>query len=403
MLMAAGEVVWVGVEPLGERDGRIALYLTDRLPRLRSHVATGRGEDIVAYLRSHGASFFGAIHEGTGGGFPAETVDALWELVWQGLVTNDTLHPLRAFLRAADAGIPRRLRGGRTDVPARSRRLVPPKAEGRWSLVDAAGAKPPTVTEWGAATAGQLLTRFGVVTREAVSAEAVAGGFSPVYQVLKAMEEAGRVRRGYFVAGLGAAQFAMPAAVDLLRAMRDAPETSHTVALAATDPANPYGAVLKWSRLPDEAGAGGPTRSAGARVVLVDGLLAAYLRRGERELLLFAPDAEPRRSQVIREVARMLRHLAVAREPGQRGMLVAEINGEDGAAHPAAPLFVQEGFALTALGLQLRPDRGIGIAELPSGGNPMTEQPRADEKLVDNPDQDETRDTEQDRREDTAD
>jgi ATP-dependent Lhr-like helicase len=354
-LMAAGEVVWVGVEPLGDRDGRIALYLTDHVRRLRPPApprnATpadrprGRAADVLAYLGAHGASFFGAVHEGSGGGFPGETVEALWDLVWRGLVTNDTLHPLRAFLRGPEPPAGRSGSRRRTAEPEfRSRRLVPPRAEGRWSLVPSVEADQRTATARGAATATQLLTRFGVVTRETVAAEAVAGGFTAVYQVLKAMEEAGRIRRGYFVAGLGGAQFAAPAAIELLRSMRDVPETPRTCVLAATDPANPYGASVRW---PARAG---PTRSAGARVVLVDGALAGYLRRGERELLLFAPSDEPRRTDVVREVARALRTLART-----RGMLVADIDGAEASAHPAAGVFVETGFVRTAMGLQLRP------------------------------------------------
>src|SRR4030095_16531890 len=203
---------------------------------------------IVDFLRRHGASFFAAIHDGTGGGFPRETVDALWDLVWTGLITNDTLLALRAFgsstsLRPGpDSRGSRRSKGG----SFRSRRLVPPSAEGRWSLVAPPGASAATPTEWSAALAQQLLTRHGIVTRETAGSENLPGGFSAVYQVLKAMEDAGRVRRGYFVAGLGGAQFALPAALDRLRSMREPGETLQTVIVAATDPANPYGATLKW-------------------------------------------------------------------------------------------------------------------------------------------------------------
>jgi len=201
------------------------------------------------------------------------------------------------------------------------------------------------------------------------------------------MEDAGRVRRGYFVAGLGAAQFAMPAALDLLRSMRQVPEAPRTVVMAATDPGNPYGGILKWPALaspgpgdgsptlPAETGRG-PTRSVGALVILVDGLAAGYLRRGERELLLFAPDTEPRRSQVIREVARMLLHFAMARDDARRGMLIGDINGESATAHPASRVFVAEGFLSSALGLQARP--GTPIAGGRSGGYSMAE-PRNDE------------------------
>src|SRR6185295_10610114 len=134
----------------------------------------------------------------------------------------------------------------RPDVSAyRSRRLAPPSAEGRWALVEQAG-REPSATRWAAAMTQQLLARHGVLTREAIGAEAVPGGFGVVYPVLKGMEENGRIRRGYFVAGLGATQFALPGALDLLRSMRDAPDEAEIAVLAATDPANPYGAALKW-------------------------------------------------------------------------------------------------------------------------------------------------------------
>jgi ATP-dependent Lhr-like helicase len=355
-LMAAGEVVWTGMEPIGDRDGRVSLYLTDHAARLRPPGAApeveGRAVDVLAYLREHGASFFAAIHQGTGQGFPQETVDALWDLVWKGLVTNDTLHALRAYVRADE---PRARRRGRPTA-FRSRRLVPPTAEGRWSSVESPKATKTAATEWAAATAQQLLSRHGIVTRETVASEAVAGGFSAVYDVLKAMEHAGRVRRGYFVAGLGGAQFAMPPALDLLRSLRDPPEDAHTSVLAATDPANPYGSILKW---PDAAS--GATRTVGSLVILVDGFAAAYLRRGERELLVFAPDTEPQRSRMVRSAARMLMHLAASKEEGRRGMLIADINGEAAPGHATAGIFVEEGFAATAMGLQARvPARRFG-------------------------------------------
>jgi ATP-dependent Lhr-like helicase len=346
------------VEPLGERDGRVAFYLTDHLARLRPPIAPAEDPDgpeasILAYLKQQGASFFAAIQQGIGGGFPAEIVDALWSLVWKGLVTNDTLHALRAYLRPEE----RRARRPKPQAGFRSRRLVPPTAEGRWSLVDVPRATKSAATEWASATAHQLLARHGVVTRETVASEAVAGGFTAVYDVLKAMEDAGRVRRGYFVAGLGAAQFAMPAALDTLRSLREPPDAPHTVTIAATDTANPYGSILKWPGAEDtaEGAAGrGPTRSAGAMVILVDGAAAGYLRRGERELLLFLPGDEPRRTQVLREVVRTLLQIAGAREPGQRGMLIGEINGRAATSHSAARVFIEHGFSAGALGLQAR-------------------------------------------------
>ena len=374
-LMAAGEVVWAGVESLGERDGRIALYLTDHMPRLRAPVTSsdsnepsGRAAEILSYLKSHGASFFAALHEGTGGGFPGETVTALWDLVWRGLATNDTLHALRAYISEEAAKPAKRGR----PTPFRSRRLVPATAEGRWSLVDTPRASRSSTTEWSTAITHQLLARHGVVTRETTAHEPVGGGFSIVYQVLKAMEDAGRVRRGYFVSGLGAAQFAMPAALDLLRSLRDPPEDFKAVLLAATDPASPYGSLVKWpasgwadeiAQLAGQAASGsddgsrGPTRTAGALVVLVDGFAAGYLRRGERELLLFMPAAEPNRSRATQAVARMLVQLSASREEGRRGLLLADVDGLPASSHPAAPLFIEAGFISTTMGLQLRPPR----------------------------------------------
>jgi len=373
-LMAAGEVMWAGVEPLGDRDGRIALYLTDHMARLRPPVArrvpegtAGREADIVAHLDSRGASFFAAIHEGTGDGFPGETVDALWDLVWKGMVTNDTLHALRALVGSASARTTRRAKR----APFRSRRLVPPTAEGRWALVHGPRATTASATEWSSAVAHQLLARHGIVTRETAAAESITGGFSAVYQVLKAMEDAGRVRRGYFVGGLGGAQFATAAALELLRSMREVPDTTRTVIVSATDPACPYGSMLTWpaggwaadiaplgGRDRDDAPGDarrGPTRTVGSLVILVDGFAAGYLRRGERELLLLASATEPTRSNMTREVARALVRMSASREDGRRGLLVADIDGLPATAHSAARLFIDEGFAATAMGLQLRP------------------------------------------------
>ena len=363
-VIAAGEIVWVGVEPLGERDGRVALYLADQVSRLlppaktRPNAETTTERDIIEHLRAHGASFFGPLHDAAGGGYAPETVAALWNLAWQGVVTNDTIHVLRAFTRA-----PARQRRARRvgPPPFRSRRLTPPSAEGRWSLVRArpvAGSDVDT-TRWAAAVARQLLARHGVLTREAVAAEAIPGGFGTVYPVLKAMEETGRLRRGYFVAGLGATQFALPGALDLLRSLRDGGrpderEDTEVIVLAAADPANPFGATLKWPDCAASAGRGGrgPTRSVGASVVLVGGALAAYLARGERQLLTWLPEAEPDRSRATRAVARVLIDRARSGGESPRGMLIAEIDGGSPEVHALAPVLAEAGFVLGALGFQ---------------------------------------------------
>jgi ATP-dependent helicase Lhr and Lhr-like helicase len=326
MLSAAGEIVWVGVESLGDRDGRVAIYLTDHLPLLSGAPAILPASPIVDYLAQHGASFFTQIHAAIGG-FPNDLIDQLWDLVWKGAVTNDTFHALRAFTRKARSG---------SRPQFRSRRTVPATTQGRWSLVPNSNAN---VTERAKALAQQWIARYGVVIREVASVESVSGGFSAIYPVLKAMEEAGRVRRGYFVAGLGATQFATAGALDLLRSYRDEPEQPETLMLAATDPANPYGALVKWP-------APGLTRSVGASVIIVNGALACYVSRGEKELKVFLPEDEPSRSIVAREIAKSLASLV---ETGmRRAMLLTEVD------EAIAPFLMEAGFKRTATGYQKR-------------------------------------------------
>jgi ATP-dependent Lhr-like helicase len=354
-LTAAGEVIWCGLEPLGERDGRLAVYLTDHFARLRRPASDvdlpPRERAILDHLRAHGASFFAAMHESAGGGYPGDTVDALWTLVWHGLVTNDTFHALRAFTRPPERR-QRKPPGSRT---FRSRRAAPPSAEGRWSLLDERATASVSTTERSAALARQLLSRYGVLTREVAAAEGIGGGFSVVYSVLKAMEDAGRIRRGYFVAAVGATQFALPPALDLLRSLKEAPEEPEVVLISATDPASPYGTILKWPATPDrpsDAGRG-PTRTVGSLVLIVNGALAAYISRGARNLLAFLPEDEPSRSMVGRVVARRLAALA-RDEDGRGGLLIGEINGVPAAEHPLAVFLADAGFHPSAMGFHIR-------------------------------------------------
>ena len=221
----------------------------------------------------------------------------------------------------------------------------------------------PSATERATSLAWQLLNRYGVLTREALANENVPGAFSAIYAILKAMEESGRIRRGYFVAGLGAAQFAMPAAVDLLRSLRAAPASPQTVYLAATDPANPYGAILRWPSddlrprvAARPSGRRGPTRSAGAGVILVNGLLAAYVGKADRQFLIFLPEDEPMRGQVAGEVARALFALATGGSD-RTGMLVGEIGGVPAHQHPLAPYLVEAGFNRRPTGFQAAPPK----------------------------------------------
>jgi ATP-dependent Lhr-like helicase len=369
-LIAAGEVVWCGLEPLGERDGRVGLYLTDKLPLLWPPNAANRDEtvrkgmsqretEIVEYLRTNGASFFAQIMNGTGGGYPGDTIEALWNLVWNGFVTNDGMNSLRAYCERPLSSRP----ANRTHNQAggfRSRQTTPPTVQGRWALhpVLFENSEAASATNWSHAIALQLLHRYGVVFRETAHAENLPGGFSAIYDVLKAMEESGKVRRGFFASDLGATQFAMPSALDLLRSLRAgvSPEKTEMLALAATDPANPYGALMRWPTTTEDSGST-LTRSVGARVVLCNGAMAAYLRRGNPNVQLFLPAEEPTRSQVARSVALFpvdIGKKMFEQEGGRTGMLITTVNGVPVAEHPFGRFLLDAGFQIGAMGFNLR-------------------------------------------------
>jgi len=383
-LMAAGEVVWLGVEPLGERDGRIALYLTESLPLLLppKEMQTARvdpserAKQILDFLATHGASFFAAIHAGCGGGFPGESLGALWELVWSGQITNDTFQPLRNLTRPPERernrpvfaddrpGSPEFLRR------LRSRGSGSGRAQGRWSLLQRRIAAALTPTQWTANISRQLLIHNGIVSRETALAENIPGGYNTVYPALKTMEESGLTRRGMFVAGLGAAQFAMPAGVDMLRSLRHEPNSTEVIYLAATDPASPYGSILSWPRAEDEEtklplhhvmG-----RAAGAGVILVNGNLAAFLRRRNLAIRVFIPESEPDRSTFSRDLAKKLAELAVRRQSRNSGLLIETINEKPAREHFLSRFLEDAGFVSTILGFQMRRVRSIETASVTS-------------------------------------
>ncbi|MEZ5255929.1 MAG: hypothetical protein R2705_03255 [Ilumatobacteraceae bacterium] len=295
-LCTSGDVVWIGAGAIGSNDGKVRLFFRDQLGLLADGVESPDRPDgplheaIRTQLGERGASFWSQLRAATLGATDAELLAALWDLVWAGEVTNDSLAPLRASLGAKGSRSSGKAAGrpGRRGRPGRLTSLGPPAGAGRWSLVSTLLEPAPTSTQIAHATALQLLERFGVVTREAVLAEGVRGGFAGVYGVLKVLEERGQTRRGYFVDGLGAAQFALPGAVDRLRSVRDAPDPltappSPPVLLAATDPAQPYGAALAW---PDSPGR--PSRIGAALVVLADGEPLVWLDRRSHHLVTFA-------------------------------------------------------------------------------------------------------------------
>jgi ATP-dependent Lhr-like helicase len=346
-LCAAGEIVWVGLAPLGDRDGRLALFLTDDLPLLlppRPEPSKGAIHDALReHLARHGASFFGELLEAAGGGLAQSVVDAMWDLAWAGEVTSDTPGALRAFLARHAPRAERVRRAG----PFRSRRQVPPSAAGRWSRLPLP-RRAPTPTERAKALAEQLLARHGILTRDAVVSEDVAGGFSAVYPVLRALEEQGRVRRGYFVAGLGGLQFADPGALDRLRSRREAdPDEAAAVVLAAADPANPYGAALPWPKRDDAR----LQRTAGTHVVLVDGALAAFLARGAREATPLLPEDEPSRSRVGEALARALFEWCL--RTGRAALGWSADGATSLAQGPLAPYLAAAGFERSGPGFRL--------------------------------------------------
>ncbi|HAX82318.1 MAG TPA: DEAD/DEAH box helicase, partial [Actinobacteria bacterium] len=334
-LTASGDVVWVGRGALGGRDGRVALYLRPRVPALLwdaglDHPQGPVHDRLRGHLAERGASFFRDLYVTAGGGDPEDVLAALWDLVWAGEVTNDTIAPLRAFLW----GRVRKPVGRRPTLPGAA---APPTGSGRWYLV----ADLMTPVDAVAAAAGrveQLLARHGILVRDAVLGEGLPGGFAGAYPVLSAMEDVGRVRRGYFVEGLGGSQFALPGAVERLRG--GAADAMVTV-LAAADPANPYGAAISW---PEHASR--PGRAAGAYVVLIDGRLTAFVDRGGRSVLTFTEDPD-----AITASAAALTELARTR---LRRMVVTTIDGADPAATALGRALLAAGFAASYRGLAAR-------------------------------------------------
>jgi ATP-dependent helicase Lhr and Lhr-like helicase len=377
-LTSAGEVLWAGAGGLPGGDGWISLVPADLAPVLLPEPleVPGEGAPVLEQLAGGQALFFRGLSDLVGSTDDAAMADLVWDLVWAGVLTNDTLAPLRTRLggggthRSRPPAPRARIgRHGRTRLgrPAMPSRTGPPTVAGRWSRLpdrEANGTRRTT------ARAEALLERHGVLTRGAVMAEQVSGGFSAVYPVLRAFEENGRARRGYFVETLGAAQFGTPGSVDRLRSFASPDRIpGGAVVLAATDPANVYGAALPW---PERVAAADPNavdvgavdvgegtgrkvatghragRKAGALVVLVDGDLVLYVERGGKTLLSWTED-----EHVLKEAATALSSAVSA---GALGRMV--VQKADGASvHESSPLSAAlqgAGFAATPRGLRLR-------------------------------------------------
>ncbi|MEO7124428.1 MAG: ATP-dependent helicase, partial [Lacisediminihabitans sp.] len=358
-LTASGEVLWSGSGMLPGNDGWVSLHVAESAPLTLAEPAgaetTELQRDILASLAGGGAYFFRQLATAVKSTDDRELLGALWELVWDGQVTNDTFAPLRSYLggpvRPRAVTRSRSYRGRmRASLPSQS---GPPSAAGRWSLLPLAEADP---TVRALATAEQLLERHGVVTRGAVASEGVRGGFALVYKVLRSFEESGRARRGYFIEGLGAAQFATGAIVDRLRSFTREPDATAPVTaitLAATDPANPYGAALPWpSNTPASEDTAEtkkghrPGRKAGALVVLVDGRLALFVERGGKTMLTFGGD-EPTLAAAAASVAASIR-----RSGGK--LKVEKAEGVFVIGTPLGAALSASGFSTTPQGLRLR-------------------------------------------------
>jgi len=362
-LGAMGWLVWVGNGALGARDGKVALYRRDRVSSLVEPPEPPDNLDdvqrtLLDRLTQRGAQFFAGLTQACPAARSEDVLEALWDLVWAGLVTNDTFGPLRAI-------------GPVTGKSARQRsRAVLRAAGGRWSLVSDLLAEsqgpdgPATATERAHARAIKLLERHGVVAREVADLEPVTGGFSATYQVLRAMEEAGKVRRGYFVEGLGGAQFAFPGAVDRLRGVREPPQLEdlggraidepgeqdpldeHVTLLSAVDPANPFGWLLPWPVRGDDVQT--PRRVPGAVVVLVAGAPVLYLSASGKSLTTF-PAADDGNRLVA--AARQLRAVA-ARKRGKT-LFLETIDGRSVAESGREEELLRASFRPNYKGLEL--------------------------------------------------
>ncbi|MFB7209696.1 DEAD/DEAH box helicase [Streptomyces sp. NPDC056255] len=369
-LTTTGEVVWAGAGALPGKDGWLSLYLADSAPLLlpppHPLELSALHESVLTALSGGYGLFFRQIADQVRATThpdctDPQLADAIWELAWSGRLTNDTLAPLRSLLGSgrtagstahrARRNVPRGRYGSLTSAARPASRTGPPTVSGRWSLLP---ATEPDPTHRAHALARTLLDRHGVVTRGAVQAEGVEGGFSATYRILSAFEDNGQARRGYVVEGLGAAQFAMDGAVDRLRATstaRDRTEPGaapHALVLAAADPANAYGAALPWPEPPDGAGHK-PGRKAGALVVLVDGELAMYMERGGKTLLAWPTD--PDDTALLAAAGA----LAAAARAGALGTVTVErTNGAPSLTSPLGRTLEAAGFLATPRGLRLR-------------------------------------------------
>jgi ATP-dependent helicase Lhr and Lhr-like helicase len=339
-LCASGEVVWVGAGALGRRSGRVALYFREDAALLGpppGRTAEPPAGEVHAALRDRlraGACFFTDLLADVAGVPTEELQEALWDLVWAGEVTNDAFAPLRSPRLTAAPSWSQRARAERRRTFSARRRGSQPAVQGRWSLTAPLFAREPDPTSRRRAQAELLLERYGIVTREQVLAEGIPGGFSSLYDQFAALETVGVARRGYFIEGLGGAQFALPGAVERLRAQRDDDEAPPVV-LAATDPAQAYGAALKW---PKGESSRSPARQAGASVVLAGAEPVLYVERGGKGLQVLVGADDPRLEPALAALADAVKRGRV------RKLGIEKVDGEPVVGSPYEERLVELGF-----------------------------------------------------------
>ena len=338
-LCASGELVWVGAGAIGRRSGRAALYFREDArwlgpPPFKGDRPEGELHERLRERLGAGAAFWTDLLADLGEAEPAELQEALWDLVWAGEATNDAFAPLRAPRLA----LARQQRDSGRRF-ARRRRPGAPQVQGRWSLTAPLFADAPAHGPRIRALAELLLERYGIVTRETVLAEGIPGGFAGLYGELANLETLGTARRGYFVEGLGGAQFALPAAIERLRSMRT-DEPAGPLVLAATDPANPFGATLPWPKRDDDQAAQGrrPSRVAGAYVVTIDAEPVLYVERGGKGLVPLRAVDEDWLRIALEALAEAVKRQRVPR------LGIERFDGEPVVGSQAGELLVELGF-----------------------------------------------------------
>jgi ATP-dependent helicase Lhr and Lhr-like helicase len=337
-LCASGEVVWVGAGL-----DRVAVFFREDAPALGRPAAAARPEgeahDKIREALGRSAEFWYDLVTSTG--LEAEVaLPALWDLVWAGEVTNDAWTPLRAGRRYQS---PRATQRGRPRRFSRQRSAGITATQGRWSLTDKLFPGRPDAR----ALAELLLERQGIVTRDGVRGEGIPGGYGAVYGELRALETLGVCRRGYFVEGLGGAQFAVPGAVERLRELRPREnEEPEPLVLPAADPAQPYGAGLPW---PKRAGARA-ARVAGAQVVLLGGQPALFVERGGKSLV---PLRDPEDDWLRVALKALVEH--VKKGGSKKRLAVERFDGEPVGETEIMPLLLEAGFLAGPRRAVLRP------------------------------------------------